>query len=130
VLLVRDFIAHAPASRVSALGTIVDEVAEGAAACDIEGLVRTMRRFYAVLTEGADNSVAADTLESLHARINRLRVLSMKEPGRAVKSVEEISRIVDAIAARDVPEAESATRAYVMAAKAAALRQLTAGGGG
>jgi len=124
VLLVRDFIANADDGDVADLRHLVGHVQRGAAASDIEGLVVTMRRLYAVLTRGADNPVVADILETLHARISRLRVLSMKERGRAQQSVGEIAAIVAAIEARDAAGAERATRAYVAAAREAALRQL------
>ncbi len=127
VLLVKDFIRNAADIEVTQLVSLAPEVAAAAAANDIDDLVVIMRHFYGVLVVGADNAVAADILETLHARISRLRVLAMSEPGRISCSVKEISEIVAAVEARDPARAEVATRAYVNAARDAALRQITRG---
>lgn len=128
VLLVRDFIRNAGDSDVAQLGALVPEIEAAANAGDVEALVGIMRRFYNALTTGADNAVATDILELLHARISRLRVLSMSDPGRISRSVHEIAEIVAAIGRRDIDQAELATRTYVAAARDAALRQIGAVG--
>jgi DNA-binding GntR family transcriptional regulator len=124
VLLVRDFVRDADEALFAALAGLSAEVEAAAEAHDVEGLVAIMRRFYAILTEGAGNATAADILGTLHARISRLRVLAMSEPGRIRRSVGEIRAIVEAVGRRDRVAAEAATRAYVEAARDAALRQL------
>ncbi|WP_333834302.1 GntR family transcriptional regulator [Rubrimonas sp.] len=124
-LLVRDFVVRADDAAVRAMRDLHREIADGAARDDVEALVVIMRRFYRVLTAGAGNGTVADILETLHARISRLRVLSMSEPGRALRSVGEIGAIVAAIERRDAAAAEAATRAYVGAARESALRRIT-----
>lgn len=124
VLLVRDFIARAGDLAVRRLQDHVGEVEAAARIEDVESLVEIMARFYGTLAEGARNEVATDILETLHARISRLRVLAMAEPGRIARSVDEIRAIVECIARRDSAGAEAATRAYVYAARDAALRQI------
>ena len=128
-LLVRGFVHNADDSQIRALRSLVQEVEAAARRDDIPELVAIMRRFYAVLLEGSDNSVVGETLESLHARISRLRVLSMSEPGRAARSVTEIAAIVEAIERRDPAAAERATRAYVSAARDSALNRIRLGEG-
>lgn len=128
VLLVRDFIARAGDLEVRRLEGLLGEIDAAARTEDVESLVEIMARFYATLTAGADNEVAADILETLHARISRLRVLAMAEPGRIARSVGEIREIVTCIARRDTRAAERATRAYVYAARDAALRQIARSG--
>ena len=123
-LLVRDFIRHAGDAHVAALRDLLTEIKTAAQRDDIPELVGIMRRFYGVLLEGSDNTVVGDTLQTLHARISRLRVLSMSEPGRARRSVTEIAAIVTAIERRDTASAERATRAYVTAARDSALNRI------
>lgn len=124
VLLVRDFVARADDQLVRRLQDHVREVEAAARTEDVESLVEIMARFYGTLTGGARNEVATDILETLHARISRLRVLAMAEPGRIARSVNEIREIVRCIARRDMAGAEAATRAYIYAARDAALRQI------
>ena len=123
-LLVREFVENATDRQVAELGQLAEEIKEPAQSNDIDVLVLIMRRFYQVLVDGAGNDVVSDTLEMLHARISRLRVLAMSEPGRSLKSVGEIGRIVKAIERRDSRAADQATRDYVRAARNSALRQL------
>ncbi len=128
VLLVRDFIVNAGDLEVRKLETLLGEIRAAARTEDVESLVEIMAGFYETLTTGAGNEVATDILETLHARISRLRVLAMAEPGRIGQSVGEIRDIVTSIARRDGDGAEAATRAYVYAARDAALRQIAATG--
>lgn len=130
VLLVRDFISHAGDSEVRKLQGYVREIRAAARTENVETLVDIMARFYETLMKGAGNEVASDILETLHARISRLRVLAMARPGRIAKSVGEVRAIVDAIAKRDPVAAELATRAYVYAARDGALEQIAAAASG
>lgn len=57
--------------------------------------------FYDVLQEGARSPVLATLLSSLHARVSVLRATSLGQPGRSIQAVEELERLVDAIALRD-----------------------------
>lgn len=123
-LLVREFVENATDRQIADLGQLVKEIKEPAQSNDIDVLVLIMRRFYHVLVNGAGNDVLSDTLEMLHARISRLRVLAMSEPGRSLRSVGEIGRIVRAIERRDSYAADQATRVYVRSARNSALRQL------
>ena len=72
----------------------------------------------------ADNRVAAEVLDQLLARINMLRMMSMRMPGRVEASIVQIAGIVEAIVARDTAAAERAVRDYVEAAGRSALRYL------
>jgi len=124
VLLVRDFIARASNSHVRELRNHLAEIRKAAGTEDVAALVEIMDRFYRTLITGSGNEVAADILETLHARISRLRVLAMAQPGRISRSVGEIRLIINAMAHRDNEAAEAATRAYIAAACEAALHQI------
>ncbi len=124
VLLVRDFVARASEAEIRTLQDCCREVEGAARTEDVKGLVRIMDKFYETLMAGAGNEVASDILETLHARISRLRVLAMARPGRIARSVGEIRAIVSALARRDPETAEAATRNYVCAAREGALQQI------
>lgn len=61
--------------------------------------------FYDVLQEGAQSPVLSALLSSLHARVSVLRATSLAQPGRTVHAVEELERLVEAIARRDTKAA-------------------------
>jgi DNA-binding GntR family transcriptional regulator len=123
-MLVRDFVRNASDAQIAELAGLLPAIRDAARVNDVEALLVIMRQFYVVLIAGADNEVVADILESLHARISRLRVLAMSESGRTLKSVEEIGRIVCAIERRDSATAVEETQQYVLAARDAAMRQI------
>lgn len=53
--------------------------------------------FYRALCEGAKNPVITSTLRSIQARVQMLRALSLRTPGRADDSLRELAAIVAAI---------------------------------
>ena len=61
--------------------------------------------FYDVLQEGAQSAVLTTLLSSLHARVSVLRATSLGQPGRSIQAVEELERLVEAIARRDTKTA-------------------------
>lgn len=123
-MLVRDFVRNATDAQIADLARLLPRIRDSARSNDVEALLVIMRQFYVVLIAGTDNEVVADILESLHARISRLRVLAMSEPGRSLKSVDEIGGIIRAIERRDSVTAVEETRKYVLAARDAAMRQI------
>ena len=79
---------------------------------------------YAVLLDGANNSVIRQVLESLWGRIAYLRATSLRRPHRPEESVLEVRQIVDAIARRDADAAWTLSRWHVDQAAKAALAVL------
>jgi DNA-binding GntR family transcriptional regulator len=62
-------------------------------------------------------------LRSIHIRVSRLRVLSLSNPERRRASLEELTRLVEALVARDADRAERLRRAHVdMAARSASSK--------
>jgi GntR family transcriptional regulator, trigonelline degradation regulator len=64
--------------------------------------------FYDVLFEGGGNDALRTVVAGLHARVNRLRWLSLSVPGRSAETIKELQDIVHAVLEND---AEAAARA-------------------
>jgi DNA-binding GntR family transcriptional regulator len=81
-------------------------------------------KFYDVLFEGAHNEALRSMSNTLHARINLLRSLSLTRPGRAAEAVAELAEIVAAVQANDADAAAKACSHHVEAAGMAAFSAL------
>ncbi|GAB3187212.1 GntR family transcriptional regulator [Nesterenkonia suensis] len=78
-----------------------------------------------LLIAGARNSIMADMLDPLRARIQLLRHVSMAVPGRSAAAAEEMDRICEAVARRDAEGAWKAVYDHVEAARKVALTVLS-----
>lgn len=93
---------------------------------DLTEIVARKDDLYAVLLDGANNSVVRQVLDSLRGRIAYLRATSLRRPHRAEEATQEVRKIVDAIARRDADAAWDLSRWHVARAAAAALEVLAA----
>jgi DNA-binding GntR family transcriptional regulator len=91
---------------------------------DLAALVAAKDQFYQVLLDGCGNRTAGVVLQSLHDRIASLRVLTLTQPGRAVQSVAEMQRILEAILMQDPQAACRACSDHVEQAAAVAVQAL------
>lgn len=91
-----------------------------------EVLVRTTA-FYEALFNEAGLSMAWEVVQSLNARINRLRVMTISSPGRKKEAAAEMSRIVDALQKRDPQAAQQASQAHVQRVAQIAAERLREG---
>jgi len=104
----------------------VEQVAALAAArrfdvTDPEEELRATREFYRLLLQGTANPILQQMFGSVDARIHALRRVSLRAPGRAVKSRKEIDDMLAAIELRDADRAVELARLHVLEAKKAAL---------
>jgi DNA-binding GntR family transcriptional regulator len=83
--------------------------------------------FYQQLLDGAGNEALTTTLRLLNSRVMLLRSTSMQAPGRAKKSVAELSEVMDAVAARDGKAARRAGSLHVRNAAKVAIEVLRQG---
>jgi DNA-binding GntR family transcriptional regulator len=101
-LLVDRFVRRATDEQV---GRLRDAVSKLRAATDSQRPVRDILaakdHFYAELVDGANSTVLANLLISLHARVSIMRATSLAQPGRPDRAVEEIEATVEAIVRRD-----------------------------
>jgi DNA-binding GntR family transcriptional regulator len=83
--------------------------------------------FYDELVRGARSPVLANLLGSLHARVSVLRATSMSQPGRAMKAVEEIEALTEAIGRRDTKAAVKVCTTHIKNAAKAGMRESSEG---
>lgn len=70
-------------------------------------ILAAQRAFYRVLFSGAKNPLLDQLIQGLQGRIAQLRASTLTVAGRAEQSVEEFSRVVEAIEAGDAEGAHS-----------------------
>jgi DNA-binding GntR family transcriptional regulator len=78
-------------------------------------------RFYECLIEGSGNEALGQSLRLLNSRVMVLRSTSLQAPGRARQSLKELSRLMEALMARNAKAARKAASEHVSNAAAAAL---------
>ncbi|SON53773.1 HTH-type transcriptional regulator McbR [Hartmannibacter diazotrophicus] len=120
-LLARQFCERAGRAERAALREALETVRSAYDAGDLAPMLEAKRLFYTSLCQGADNAVAGDLIARLNVRIGLMRARSLKSPGRAAASLNELQALVAAIDAGRADEAARLAEAHVMAAKTAAL---------
>jgi DNA-binding GntR family transcriptional regulator len=123
-LACRHFAEKATEDQQNALKEAFKELRQAARRRDQHSRVFAKNEFYARLIEGAQNEALGSCLHILNSRITFLRATSMQVPGRMQKSLDELSRLMDALLARDAQRASALARAHVTNAAKAALRIL------
>lgn len=81
--------------------------------------------FYQAMFEAAGMSVAWEVVQSLNARINRLRAMTIASPGRRNEAGQEMQRIVDALRRRDADAAQQASVAHLKRVAELAAQRLS-----
>jgi DNA-binding GntR family transcriptional regulator len=118
------FIKNADQEAVDRLSGYLDSFAAAAKRRDVNTAVEVMTSFYKTLSKGAGNSVLADLLQLLNARISYLRATSMSSPNRMAKSAAEMTKIFRAIERRDERAARRACLQHINNAAEVAIRKL------
>lgn len=117
--VVRLFADGATVQQLSAMGEALSQfeaaIEDG---LDQQQLIRSTTAFYDVILEGCGNDILVEILRGLLARINLLRSRSMSHAGRPRQSLAEMARILAAIRAGDIEEAQTAARDHVLNARA------------
>ncbi|KPL51925.1 GntR family transcriptional regulator [Prosthecomicrobium hirschii] len=93
---------------------------------DMAGVLEATSEFYGTLFSASGKDIAWSIVSSLTVRINHLRSMTIKTPGRDQQGPEQMQRIVDAIRAGDGAAAETAALQHVRAASDIARRLLAA----
>jgi DNA-binding GntR family transcriptional regulator len=71
-------------------------------------MLAAKKHFYDVFFEGAANQTIQEIVQGLQARVTFLRRASLAQPGRPKQTVEEVTKIVEALEARDGERAAAA----------------------
>ncbi|GAB3615568.1 GntR family transcriptional regulator [Okibacterium endophyticum] len=120
-LAARDCAERAPADLLTRLSVALGHVRAAAEDNAIMALLDAKDEFIAVVVDGADNEVVGAMLTTVHARVSRLRGVTLRTPGRIPAMMAEMTAIHDAILARDSAAAARLSRQHVENAAAIAL---------
>lgn len=120
----RLFAQRASAKEITELIEAKDQLEKAFGSGRPESVQEATTQFYDIFLRGSGNTLIRNAITSLNARIRYLRTTSMSQPGRSKGSLEEMRKIVEAIAQRDGDAAEAACKEHVRKACAAALEVL------
>ncbi|MGU7775954.1 GntR family transcriptional regulator [Burkholderia sp. MR1-5-21] len=104
---------RADAQVVRHLADCVGQIDDAFACHDHQRVRELTTSFYEQMFDGGGRRVAWEIVQTLNARITRLRALTIASDDRGRQAVEEMSRILDAIRAHDPPRARDAATAHV-----------------
>lgn len=98
---------------IERLDSINDDIQAAFAASDSRGVLAHTAEFYELMFEGSGQTMAWEIVQSLNARINRLRAMTISSSGRAAEAAAEMRQILDALKRRDAQAAHDASVAHV-----------------
>lgn len=92
---------------------------------DFHGVLEQTSIFYELMFQGSGQTMAWEIVQSLNARINRLRAMTIGSTGRASEAAEEMRLLVEALLKRDAQAAHDASVAHVRRVASIAAKKLT-----
>ena len=124
--------ARAAAERITnaeldRLHDALERIKEGFADRDMPSILRATSEFYETVFLAGGKTVAWTIVQSLNARINHLRAMTLGSRGRQQQGPREMHRIFDALRKQDPVAAERACLQHVQSAAAIALSLLRKG---
>ncbi|WP_118178700.1 GntR family transcriptional regulator [Paraburkholderia phosphatilytica] len=115
---------NARPALVSKLALCISRIERAFSLQDHRTVLEQTGAFYECMFEGGGKSVAWEIVQTLNARINRLRALTIATDDRGSQAVAEMNRILDAIRAHDGPGAQAAAHAHVQRVAEIIARQI------
>lgn len=109
---------------VARLGAAVMLIEGAFAQNDHASVLAETTRFYEVMFMAGQEAVAWGIVQSLNARINRLRAITITSQERNTRAPAEMHQLLDAIRQRDPKAAQQAAEAHVRNAATIALKAL------
>lgn len=104
---------HASDGVVSRLADCIARIERAFEARDHQTVRELTTTFYEAMFHGGDRHVAWEIVQTLNARINRLRAMTIASEDRGRQAVAEMNLILDAIRGRDPRRARDAATAHV-----------------
>lgn len=98
---------------IAQLDALNQRTQEAFRAADFHEVMLRTTAFYEALFNATGMTVAWDIVQSLNARINRLRAMTISSSGRSAEAAEEMERIMLALRQRDPQAAQDASQAHV-----------------
>ena len=125
----RRFVEQADDAMLKRLLEAVDEVVAAYRKGDLNAALERKNTLYDVLFAGANSETLSAMVASLHARMRRWRALGVTHPARSerrpTEAIRDLKAMAAAIGARDVEQAERATRQSAQSGAAEVLHLLT-----
>lgn len=92
---------------------------------DLHEVMARTAAFYEAMFVYSGMTIAWDVVQSLNARINRLRFITISSPGRMAEAAAEMEKILTALRDRDPDAAERASQDHMQRVTAIAARRLS-----
>lgn len=108
-------------AQIEQLVEAADALAAAFATGHMHAILASTDAFYRVLLEGAGNPIVESLLLGLHAKVSRLRAMTMSSATRHPRSLQEIRAIVDALGERNAERAAAMSIRHVRSARDAAM---------
>ncbi|SFA95069.1 DNA-binding transcriptional regulator, GntR family [Collimonas sp. OK607] len=105
--------AFASPEVVTQLDEVVDKIENAFAKSDFKAVMRHTTEFYEVMFIGGGKTTSLEIVQSLNARINRLRAMTISSSGRGADAVSEMRSLLDAIRHRDSDKAYEMSVAHI-----------------
>lgn len=100
-------------ATIERLGELNDHIQAAFSEADFHEVMVRTSAFYEAMFIGSGLTMAWDIVQSLNARINRLRAMTISSSGRKTEAAAEMARIVQALRQRDPQAAQEASEAHV-----------------
>ncbi|MES2362937.1 MAG: GntR family transcriptional regulator [Pseudomonadota bacterium] len=100
-------------ATIERLGELNDHIQAAFSEDDFHEVMVRTSAFYEAMFIGSGLTMAWDIVQSLNARINRLRAMTISSSGRKTEAAAEMARIVQALRQRDPQAAQEASEAHV-----------------
>ncbi|WP_206958223.1 GntR family transcriptional regulator [Trinickia acidisoli] len=120
---------HADEALVSRLADCIEGIARAFETHAHQTVRELTTTFYEHMFHGGDKKVALEIVQTLNARINRLRAMTIASDDRGRQAVAEMNLILDAIRCRDPERARDAATTHVERVAAIAAQLLQQGRG-
>lgn len=95
------------------LGDLINKIESAFAERDFQKVMRNTTEFYDVMFVGGGKTTSLEIVQSLNARINRLRAMTISSSGRGADAVSEMRSILDAIQHHDADKAYEMSVAHI-----------------
>ncbi|KUK24113.1 MAG: Transcriptional regulator, GntR family [Thermotoga sp. 50_1627] len=123
----RLFIERASERDIEDLFVIIQQMDEAVRTSDLEALTRFNSQFHNKIVQGSGNEELLKIMDSLSAKLHRVRILSLSYPGRMEQSRIEHRAIFDAIRERNVALAEKAVEEHIKSVMITLLKRVQEG---
>ena len=101
------------------------QIGEYMEAGDMDKIIETDSLFHDILYQATRNDRLFGIISNLREQFTRFRSISMKYPGRIIKTVEEHRQLVEAIGSRNAELAQQVAREHMENAEQTLLQDLT-----